>query len=240
MNFLARVITKRSIKEVLKVIETYFLGPTNDLIFGSISPLVLGGVGIPKILGWSRRPPQRKFQTSSPKSFPRPRINQPTSFRTTRGLCVCKQGGFRLISLLVCRQETSPVVQKKIFSGLWINQPTWWWCLKFSLWWPPALSLKKTFWQFIIRPMSIAQMMLSSATTAPELWVKPLLSVFIISIIFHQRTLWSLSNWFLNIGDCSYQFHSLPLPYRTAELPPGKNQIFARWAGTFLLKILSA
>ena len=72
-----------------------------------------------------RRPPQRKFQTSSPKSFPRPRINQPTSFRTTRGLCVCKQGGFSLISLLVCRQETSPVVQKKIFSGLWINQPTW-------------------------------------------------------------------------------------------------------------------
>ena len=48
MNFLARVITKRSIKEVLKVIETYFLGPTNDLIFGSISPLVLGGVGIPR------------------------------------------------------------------------------------------------------------------------------------------------------------------------------------------------
>ena len=72
---------------------------------------------------WSRRPPQRKFQTPSPKSFPRPRINQPTSFRTTRGLCVCKQGGFRLISLLVRRQETSPVVQKKIFSGLWINQP---------------------------------------------------------------------------------------------------------------------
>lgn len=49
MNFLARVITKRSIKEVLKVIETYFLGPTNDLIFGSISPLVLGGVGIPAL-----------------------------------------------------------------------------------------------------------------------------------------------------------------------------------------------
>ena len=49
MNFLARVITKRSIKEVLKVIETYFLGPTNDLIFGSISPLVLGGVGIPRV-----------------------------------------------------------------------------------------------------------------------------------------------------------------------------------------------
>ena len=49
MNFLARVITKRSIKEVLKVIETYFLGPTNDLIFGSISPLVLGGVGIPRL-----------------------------------------------------------------------------------------------------------------------------------------------------------------------------------------------
>ena len=37
MNFLARAITKRSIKEVLKVIETYFLGPTNDLIFVSIS-----------------------------------------------------------------------------------------------------------------------------------------------------------------------------------------------------------
>ena len=50
MNFLARVITKRSIKEVLKVIETYFLGPTNDLIFGSISPLVLGGVGIPRVI----------------------------------------------------------------------------------------------------------------------------------------------------------------------------------------------
>jgi hypothetical protein len=49
MNFLARVITKRSIEEVLKVIETYFLGPTNDLIFGSISPLVLGGVGIPTL-----------------------------------------------------------------------------------------------------------------------------------------------------------------------------------------------
>lgn len=49
MNFLARAITKRSIKEVLKVIETYFLGPTNDLIFGSISPLVLGGVGIPAL-----------------------------------------------------------------------------------------------------------------------------------------------------------------------------------------------
>ena len=35
--------------------------------------------------------------------------------------------------------------------------------------WKFFVSLKKTFWQFIIRPMSIAQMMLSSATTAPEL-----------------------------------------------------------------------
>ena len=61
MNFLARVITKRSIKEVLKVIETYFLGPTNDLIFGSISPLVLGGVGIPRLTLPSERKPTKNI-----------------------------------------------------------------------------------------------------------------------------------------------------------------------------------
>ena len=64
MNFLARVITKRSIKEVLKVIETYFLGPTNDLIFGSISPLVLGGVGIPRLIRVMAYLPESLFRGS--------------------------------------------------------------------------------------------------------------------------------------------------------------------------------
>ena len=66
MNFSARAITKRSIKEVLKVIETYFLGPTDDLIFGSISPLVLGGVGIPR------------FPSRAPLARTLPSVRKPT------------------------------------------------------------------------------------------------------------------------------------------------------------------